>query len=98
MSEAKQKITLRLSPDVLETAQDAVSVGIATSTTSFIEDSIRARAREVRRVRMKQLAEEAMADPDFVSDMRDTVRAFDPLAGENWPVDAESMASVEAAA
>jgi hypothetical protein len=95
MSDLKQKVTLRLSPDVMQTAQDAVSLGIAPNATAFIEDAIRARAREVRHARMRQLAQEAMADPDFVADMHDTVRSFDAVAGENWPGESTS---VEAAA
>jgi hypothetical protein len=81
----KQRVALRLAPDVMQTAKEAVGLGIAPTATAFIEDSIRARRREVRHALMTRMAEEAMADPEFVADMRETMDAFEPSTSEGWP-------------
>ena len=41
--------------------------------------------REARHARMRELAAEAMADPDFVADLRETMHAFRHVDRENWP-------------
>ncbi|MGO8669843.1 MAG: hypothetical protein ACLQVD_00505 [Capsulimonadaceae bacterium] len=82
----KRKLTLRLPEDIWETTREAVELGLAPSVTSFFEDSIRARSREVRHARLRQQAAEAMADPDFVADMRATMDAFEPALLDRWPV------------
>lgn len=79
-------VTLELPDDVYQTAQEAVTLGISPSQTAFIEEAIRLRAREVRHARMRKLAEEAMADPDFVADLRETMHAFRHVDKENWPL------------
>ena len=79
-------ITLELPDDVYATAEEAVRLGIAPSESLFIEEAIRLRMREVRHARMRVLAEEAMADPDFVADLHDTMTAFQHVDAENWPV------------
>ncbi len=81
----KQKITLRLPAELMETAQEAVRLGLAPSQSAFIEDSLRRRMREVRHAWMRRLAEEAMADPDFVADMRATQREFGAADAGEWP-------------
>ena len=78
-------IMLELPDDVYETAQEAVTLGISSSQNAFIEEAIRLRAREVRHARMRKLAEEAMADPDFVADLKETMHAFRHVDRENWP-------------
>ncbi len=80
-------VTLELADDVYATAEEAVQLGIAPSQTSFIEEAIRLRSREVRHARMRVLAEQAMADPDFVADLRETMQAFQHADKENWPSD-----------
>jgi len=35
---------------------------------------------------MRILAEEAMADPDFVATLQDTMQAFQHVDKENWPL------------
>jgi Arc/MetJ-type ribon-helix-helix transcriptional regulator len=79
----RTKLTLRLPNDLVRTAQEAVTLGLAPSTSAFIEDSVRARAREVRQARLRRLADEAMADPAFVADMR-TTAAFAPALTDQW--------------
>ena len=79
-------ITVELADDAYATAEEAVRLGIASSQSSSIEEAIRLRTREVRHARMRVLAEQAMADPDFVSDMRDSMQAFQHTDKENWPV------------
>lgn len=79
-------ITLELPDDVYATAEEAVNLGLASSQSSFIEEAIRLRMREVRHARMRVLAAEAMADPDFVSDLQETMQAFEHTDGENWPL------------
>ena len=86
-NKAKQKVTLRLPDDLIQAAQEAVTLGLAGSTSAFIEDAVRVRARDVRHARLRRLAEEAMADADFVADMRETIRAFEPAAADRWPSD-----------
>ena len=73
---AKQKVTVRLSADLIEASREAVRLGLAASPSEFIEEAVRQRAREVRHARLREMAREAMADPDFVADMRDTMQAF----------------------
>ena len=46
-----------------------------------------------RHARMRVLAEEAMADPDFVSDLNETRQAFQYVDRENWPLYDEQAAS-----
>ena len=77
-------ITLELADDAYATAEEAVRLGIASSQSSFIEEAIRLRTREVRHARMRVLAEQAMADPDFVSDLHETMQAFQHVDKENW--------------
>lgn len=79
-------ILLELPDDVYATAEEAVKLGLAPSQSSFIEEAIRLRAREVRHARMRLLAQEAMADPDFVADMQETMQAFRHTDAENWPL------------
>jgi len=82
---ARTKLTVRLSEDTMRTVNDAVSIGLAPSSNAFIDEAIRARAREVRYARLRKLADEAMADPLFVQDMRETMAAFEPVDRERWP-------------
>lgn len=77
-------ITLELPDDIYATAQEAVTLGLASSQTAFIEEAIRLRSREVHHARMRKLAAEAMADPDFVADLRETMQAFQYADKENW--------------
>lgn len=79
------KVTLQLSDDLYATAQEAVALGLAPSQTAFIEEAIRLRAREVRHARLDKMAAEAMADPGFVADMRETMHAFRHVDQEHWP-------------
>jgi len=51
-------------------------LGLAATQSEFIEEAVRRRAREVREARLRRLAQEAMDDPDFVADMRETMQAF----------------------
>lgn len=81
-----QTVMLHLPKDVYDTAQEAVSLGLAPSQSSFIEEAIRLRMREVRHARMRKLAEEAMADPDFVADLHEAMQAFQYVDKENWPL------------
>ncbi len=82
---SRQKITIRLSADAYATTQEAVGLGLASNQNAFIEEAIRLRKREVRHARMRKLAEEAMNDPGFVADMRDTMDAFKFVDAERWP-------------
>ena len=41
---------------------------------------------ETRYARMRALAAEAMADPGFVADLRETMHAFRHVDLENWPL------------
>jgi uncharacterized protein (DUF1778 family) len=81
----RTKLTVRLAEDTMETVNEAVAIGLATSSNAFIDDSIRARAREVRHARLRKLADEAMSDPLFVKDMHETMAAFEPADRELWP-------------
>src|ERR1043166_9055064 len=82
---SRHRITLRLPANLHATVQEAVSLGLAPNQNAFIEDSIRLREREVRHARMRLLAQEAMQDPAFVADMRDTMQAFHHVDREAWP-------------
>lgn len=83
-------VTLHLPDDLYATAEEAVALGLAPSQSDFIQDAIRRRAREVRHARMDKLAEEAMNDPDFVADMRETMEAFHHVDKEHWPPSLEA--------
>jgi hypothetical protein len=89
----RRKITLRLSPALHATTQEAVRLGLAPNQNAFIEDSIRLRSREIRHARMRMMAEEAMNDPGFVADMRDTMDAFKHVDSEGWPPELPFAAS-----
>jgi len=80
------KLTVRLTEDTMKLVNDAVAFGIASSPDAFIDEAIRARAREVRHARLRILAEDAMADPLFVQDMHETMATFEPVDRELWPV------------
>lgn len=79
-------ITLELPDDVYAAAEEAVTLGLALSQTAFIEEAIRLRMQEVRHARMRKLAADAMADPDFVADLRETMHAFRHVDKEHWPL------------
>ncbi len=79
-------ITLELPDDVYAATEEAVALGLASSHTAFIEEAIRLGMREIRHARMRTLAAEAMADPDFVADLRETMHAFCHVDKENWPL------------
>ena len=53
------------------------------NSTQFIDR--RANARELRYVSLRKLADEAMSDPLFVQDMRDTMAAFEAADADGWP-------------
>jgi uncharacterized protein YicC (UPF0701 family) len=46
---------------------------------------LRRAPREERHARLRQLAAEAMADPQFVADVNDTMHAFRHIDAEGWP-------------
>jgi len=79
-------ITLELPDDIYAAAEEAVTLGLASSHTAFIEEAIRLRMREIRHARMRKLAAEAMADPDFVADLHETMHTFRHVDKENWPL------------
>lgn len=83
---ARRKTTLRLPDDVYETAREGAALGLAASESAFIADAVRRREREVRHARMRRQADEAMADPGFVADMRETMAAFETSDTRDWPV------------
>jgi Arc/MetJ-type ribon-helix-helix transcriptional regulator len=87
----RRKITLRLPADLHDATQEAVRLGLAPNQNAFIEDAIRLREREVRHARMRQLAEQAMADPDFVADMRGVMEDFRHVDSERWPTASTSI-------
>jgi len=72
-------------PDDVYAAEEAVTLSLAPSQTAFIEEAIRLRMHEVRHARMRKLAAEAMAAPNFVADLRETMHAFRHVDTENWP-------------
>lgn len=84
---ARTKLTLRLPKELVQTAEEAVSLGLAANTTAFIEEAMRTRIREVRHARLRLLAAEAVADPGFVADMRETAEAFSPVLTDQWPLE-----------
>ena len=84
LSKLRHKVTVRLSPDAFATAQEAVELGMSPNQNAFIEDAIRLRARDVRHARMRMQAAEAMSDPGFVEDMRETMRAFESADRDGW--------------
>ncbi len=57
--------------------------------SSFSEEpapeAARDQEQEARQVRLRKLAEEAMADPDFVTDLREIMQAFRFVDTEHWP-------------
>ena len=81
----RMKVTLRLTPRLHATTQEAVRLGLAPNQNAFIEDAIRLREKEVRYARMRRMAAEAMNDPGFVADMNGTMEAFRHADLEHWP-------------
>ena len=80
----RHKLTVRLSSDAYSTAQEAVELGLSPNQNAFIEDAIRLRTREVRHARMRVQAAEAMNDPVFVADMRETMQTFASSDRDSW--------------
>lgn len=73
----------------------AVTLELAADVDTTAEEVIRLRTREVRHARMRFLAEQAMADPEFVSDMQGTMQAFQHSDKENWPAYAGRIAKTQ---
>ena len=63
----------------------ATTFQLADDAYATAEEAIRLRSREVHHARMRVLAEQAMADPDFVSDLHENMQAFQHVDKENWP-------------
>lgn len=85
-SNKRTKLTVRLTDEALQTVNEAVELGLCSSSNAFIDDAIRAKAREVRHARMRRLAAEAIADPQFVEDMHATAHAFEATDHAQWPL------------
>lgn len=85
-------MTVQLPNDLYAASQEAVALGLASSQSAFIVEASRLRTREVRHGRLHKLAAEAMADPGFVADMRETTHAFQYVDQENWPEPIEADA------
>ena len=71
----KRKVTYSLPEDLVNEIAQVVREGAAPSYSAFVE---RALNLEVRRAREKALAEafaDAAADPDFLTDIDETMRA-----------------------
>jgi len=86
----RQRLTVRLSPELYAATQEAVRLGLAPNQNSFIEEAIRRCTREIRHLRLRRLADEAMKDPGFVADMRGTMVKFAHVDRENWPLTASA--------
>jgi tryptophan synthase beta subunit len=61
----------------IEALKLAVEEGAAMSQNEFVEEAIMARLRELRRARVYAAYDEAAADPEFMRDLRETMRDFD---------------------
>ena len=64
----------------------AITLNLPDDVYATAEEAMRLRTREVRHARMRKLASEAMADPDFVTDLQETMQAFRHVDNENWPL------------
>ena len=73
---------LRRGEEVILTRHDAPVARIIP----FVETRQHCRPNRMTREEMERQAQEAMADPDFVADMREIQRAFPDVDSRNWPV------------
>jgi len=78
---AEVQEALRRGEEVVLTRDDAPVARIVP----FVKDKPRRRANRMGHEEMDRLAREAMADPDFAGDMRDTQAAFSKVDALNWP-------------
>jgi microcompartment protein CcmL/EutN len=62
----------------IEAVKHAVEEGAAASQNEFVEEAVVARLREMRRARVYAAYQEAVEDPEFMEDMRETTADFDP--------------------
>ena len=72
----RRKVTYSLPEELVEAITSVVREGAAPSYSAFVE---RALNKEVRRAREKALADafaDAAADPGFLADIDETMRAF----------------------
>lgn len=77
-----RKTTFRLPVEVLEAIRELVDRNEAESQTAFVEQALRRELAERRRIRVRRAYEEAAADPDFMSEMGTTTRAFEGTAAD----------------
>jgi Arc/MetJ-type ribon-helix-helix transcriptional regulator len=71
------KVTLQLSESVIESIRALIEKGEAPSASAFVEEAIRDKLRERRRVRLYEAYEEASRDPAYMREMKSDTQAFD---------------------
>ena len=76
------KVSFSLETDVVDAIQRAVREGRTESASAFVEHAVRAHLRWIRRRALHAEYARAAADPAFVEDIEDTVRAFDPTIAD----------------
>ncbi len=81
-SDPLKKVTLQLSESVLEAIKSVIEAGEAASANAFVEDAVRTKLRERRRVKIYAAYEEASRDPAFLRDMNADLDAFDATVAD----------------
>lgn len=77
MDVKNRKATFVLPAKMLDEITECVRQGEAHSISAFVREALERRLREIREERIVAEFEEAAGDPEFISDLSDTMAAFE---------------------
>ena len=72
----RRKVTYSLPGDLVDSIADVVREGAAPSYSAFVEEALNEAVRDARERVLARAFSEAADDPDFLTDVEDTMRAF----------------------
>jgi Arc/MetJ-type ribon-helix-helix transcriptional regulator len=72
----KRKVTYSLPGELVAAIADVVRDGAAPSYSAFVEEALREGVRNARERALARAFSEAAEDPDFLTDVNETLRAF----------------------
>lgn len=78
----KVKATFVLPSDLLDELRVYVQAGLADSLSGLVRESLELRAKQLREHRLEQEFRAAAKDPMFLSDLADSMDAFDAVPWE----------------
>ena len=72
----RRKVTYSLPGNLVDSIAEVVREGAAPSYSAFVEDALNEAVRDARERALARAFSEAADDPDFLTDVEDTMRAF----------------------